>query len=43
MSLLSTARRMIDLHVNNRGNCADCGGRWPCQRSRLAEFTLATL
>jgi hypothetical protein len=41
--LLSTARRVIDQHVNNCGNCADCGSPWPCQHAVLAEFALATL
>jgi hypothetical protein len=41
--LLGTARHVIDQHVNNYGNCADCGASWPCQRSQLAEFTLAVL
>jgi hypothetical protein len=42
-NLLSTARQVIDLHVNNCGNCAGCDEIWPCRRSRLAEFTLAAL
>jgi hypothetical protein len=41
--LLSTARRVIDQHVNNYGTCADCGSTWPCQHAVLAEFALATL
>jgi hypothetical protein len=41
--LLGTARRVIDQHVNDRGNCAACGSIWPCQRAQLAEFALAAL
>ncbi len=41
--LLDTARRAIDLHVNNHGNCADCGSLWPCHRAQLAESALAVL
>jgi len=39
--LLGTARRVIDEHVNDHGNCAACGSCWPCQRARLAEFALS--
>jgi hypothetical protein len=38
-----TATRVIDQHVNDHGNCADCGSAWPCQRARLAELALAAL
>ena len=43
MHLLGTAGRVIDQHVNHLGNCGACGSRWPCQRARLAEFTLGAL
>lgn len=43
VNLLGTARNVIDQHLNDRGHCADCGAAWPCQRSVLAEFTLAAL
>jgi hypothetical protein len=43
MHLLGTARQAIDQHLNNHGNCADCGLAWPCERARLAEFALAAL
>jgi hypothetical protein len=39
--LLGTARRVIDQHVNDNGNCAECGAIWPCERARLADFALA--
>lgn len=39
--LLGTARRVIDQHVNNHGNCAVCGSIWPCQRAQLAASALA--
>jgi hypothetical protein len=41
--MLGTATRVIDQHVNDHGNCADCGSIWPCQRARLAELALAAL
>lgn len=41
--LLSTARQVIDQHVNDHGSCADCGLSWPCQRARLAELSLGAL
>lgn len=41
--LLGTARRVIDQHVNQHGNCAECGSSWPCQRAELAAFTLGAL
>jgi hypothetical protein len=41
--LLDTARQVIDQHVNDHGNCADCGLSWPCQRAQLAEFSLGAL
>jgi len=41
--LLGTATRVIDQHINDHGNCADCGSIWPCQRARLAELALAAL
>jgi hypothetical protein len=41
--LLGTAANVIDQHLNDCGHCVDCGAVWPCQRSRLAEFTLAAL
>ena len=41
--LLGTARRVIDQHVNNRGECAHCGSIWPCHHAQLAEFALAAL
>jgi len=43
MRLLSTARQVIDQHVNDHGNCADCGLSWPCRRAQLAEFSLGAL
>jgi len=43
MRLLDTARQVIDQHVNDHGNCADCGLSWPCQRAQLAEFSLGAL
>lgn len=41
--LLDTARRVIDLHINSHGHCADCGSPWPCHRAQLAESALAVL
>jgi hypothetical protein len=41
--LLNTARQAVDEHVNDHGNCDDCGSVWPCERAQLAEFVLATL
>jgi len=41
--LLGTATRVIDEHINDHGNCADCGSIFPCQRARLAELALAAL
>jgi hypothetical protein len=41
--LLSTARQVIDQHLNAGGTCARCGSAWPCQRARLAEFALGAL
>ena len=43
MLLLSTARRVIDEHVNDHGDCADCGSIWPCHHAQLAELALAAL
>lgn len=43
MRLLNTARQVIDQHVNDHGNCADCGLSWPCQRAQLAELSLGAL
>lgn len=43
MRLLSTARQVIDQHVNDHGSCADCGLSWPCQHAQLAEFSLGAL
>jgi hypothetical protein len=41
--LLGTARRVIDQHICDNGNCAECASSWPCQPARLAESALATL
>lgn len=41
--LLDTARRAIDQHVSDDGNCVDCGSAWPCRRAQLAEFALGAL
>jgi hypothetical protein len=41
--LLGTASRVIDQHVNDHGECADCGSIWPCHHAQLAEFALAAL
>jgi hypothetical protein len=43
LGLLSTARRVIDQHVNRCGRCAACASRWPCRQAELAEFALAAL
>jgi hypothetical protein len=43
MHLLSTARRVIDQHLNNDGHCAECASIWPCRGARLAESALALL
>jgi hypothetical protein len=43
LHMLSTARRIIDLHVNDHGSCAYCGAFWPCQRAQQADFALAVL
>jgi hypothetical protein len=39
--LLGTAQQVIDQHLNDHGNCTDCGSVWPCERAQLAEFALA--
>ena len=41
--LLGTARRVIDQHVNDQGECADCGSIWPCQHAQRAEFALSAM
>jgi len=43
MRLLGTAKRVIDQHVNDYGDCADGGSIWPCHHAQLAEFALAAL
>ena len=43
VDLLGTARRVIDQHVNDHGDCADCGSIWPCQHAQRAEFALSAL
>jgi hypothetical protein len=42
-TLLATATREIDRHVNQAGLCADCGSASPCDRARLADAALAAL
>ncbi len=41
--LLGTARQVIDQHLNDHGNCADCRSAWPCEQAQLAGFALAAL
>jgi hypothetical protein len=41
--LLRTAQQVITEHANDCGICSCCGSMWPCQRGRLAEFTLGAL
>jgi hypothetical protein len=43
MHLLGTARHVIDQHINDQGQCAECGSAWPCQRAQLAELVLGAL
>jgi hypothetical protein len=42
-TLLATAAREIDRHVNTNGRCAVCDSAWPCERALLAEHNLAVL
>jgi hypothetical protein len=43
MHHLGTARHVIDRHINDQGQCAECGSAWPCQRALLAELALGAL
>ena len=43
ITLLGTARSVIDQHLNHDGKCAECGSIWPCQRAALAEFALSAM
>jgi hypothetical protein len=41
--LLATARKELDLHVNQDGTCSICELAWPCEPACLAAFTLGGL
>lgn len=40
---LKTATRIINLHLDDHGRCAECQNPWPCQPARQADLALAGL